>query len=374
MRMSKVSRLFAAVLLLLGSASVASPLERQMREVERLRGVTFVHDVAQRTIDRTELRSLIRTQIAKSIPYSIDDYIEVLQTLQLLDASTPAVVDRLFELYDSQVLAFYDPLTHTYFAIRQLPESIAGLSDAGVLQESVVIHELVHALQDQRFGAAVRDRALQHDTDGELAYHALLEGEATLVMLDHLLEAGGQSFDEAINSDLLVGVTAMAATAEKSIDVKAPRYFIESLKFPYIEGLKLVVEAYRRGGWKELDRLHANPPRTTREVLHPAEYFARLTRGEKGSAPFNPVHSREVLTIERLGEFHWRFLVGEHATGWVDDRVTVSCDRNVTAETRWESATQAASFRDAYVAFLRGRGIEPRVATDGTVVKVTYRP
>jgi len=80
------------------------------------------------------------------------------------------------------------------------------------------------------------------------------------------------------------------------------------------------------------------------------------------------------LTTERLGEFHWRFLVGDHADGWVDDRVTVKCDGNVIAETRWEDPAKAASFRDAYVSFLRHRRIEPRVSTAGSVVKVAYMP
>jgi hypothetical protein len=285
----------------------------------------------------------------------------------------------MLALYDSQVLAFYDPLTHTYFAVRQLPESVGVLSDSEALRDSVVIHELVHALQDQRFGAAQRDLALQHDTDGELAYHALLEGEASLVMLEYLLEKEGQSFDEAVKSDVLVGAMSAASAAEKSLDAKAPRYFVESLKFPYFDGLKLVVDGYRRGGWKELDRMHANPPRSTREVLHPAEYFARLDRGgvvagvspawaAETAAPTPP----DVLTVEHLGEFHWRFLVGEHAEGWVDDRVTVTCDGTVVAETRWEDAGKATSFRDAYVQFLNGREITPRVWFDGTSVKVSY--
>ena len=374
MPMSKRLALFAAALVLVGRASLGSPLDRQMREVERLRGVTFLHEVAQRTIDRTELRSLIREQLAKSIPYTIEDYIRVLTALQLIDGSTPGVIDRMFELYDSQVLAFYDPLTHTYFAIRQLPESVAGISDSSALRDSVVLHELVHALQDQRFGAAARDRALQHDTDGELAYHALLEGEASLLMLDYLLEKSGQSFDEAVKSDLLVGAMGSASALEKSTEAGAPPYFIESLKFPYLEGLKLVVEAYRRGGWKEIDKMHGNPPRTTREVLHPSEYFARIARAEKGAPPFDPASFPEVLTTERLGEFHWRFLVGDHAEGWVDDRVTVTCEGNVIAETRWEDPAKAALFRDAYVSFLRHRGIEPRVSTAGSVVKVAYMP
>jgi hypothetical protein len=374
MPMSRRLTLLAAALFLLGNVSVASPLDKQMREVERLRGLTFTHDVAQRTIDRSELRTLIRDQLAKSIPYSIEDYVQVLTALQLVDSSTPDVIDRMFQLYDSQVLAFYDPPTHTYFAIRQLPEGLAGIADSSALQESVVIHELVHALQDQHFGAAARDRALQHDTDGELAYHALLEGEATLVMLDFLLQKSGQSFDEAVKSDFLITALGAASSAEKSIDASTPPYFVEVLKFPYIEGLKLVVQAYRRGGWKEIDRMHANPPRTTREVMHPAEYFARLARGEKGAAPFNPASPPDIVTVERLGEFHWRYLVGDRSDGWIDDRVTVRCDGVVVAETRWESAGKATLFRDTYVDFLRDRKIEPQVSTDGSTVKVIYRP
>jgi hypothetical protein len=373
MRMSRIRAVLAASLFLVGNLSAASPLLKEMREVERLRGLTFLHDVTLRTIDRSELRPLIREQLAKSIPYSIEDYIKVLQALQLVDTSTPDVIGRMFQLYDSQVLAFYDPMTHTYFAIRQLPESLGGLTDSSALQESVVMHELVHALQDQRFSAAQRDRALQHDTDGELAYHALLEGEATLVMLDYLLEKSGQSFDEAVKSDFLINALGGAAAAEKSVDAATPKYFVEVLKFPYLEGLKLVADAYRRGGWKEIDRLHANPPRTTRELLHPAEYWARVARGEKGSAPFNPPASRDLLTTERLGEFHWRYLVGDHAEGWVDDRVMVKCDGSVVAETRWENAARAASFRDAYVQFLRGRHIEPQVSSNGASVTVLYK-
>jgi hypothetical protein len=372
MAMSRRSGLVAGLLILSAGSLLASSLAQPMREVERLRGLTFVHDVAQRTIGRGELRSLLGKQLASSVPYSLQEYADILASLQLVDSSS-GVIDRMLELYDSQVLAFYDPLTHTYFAIRELPASVAGISGAEALRDSVVIHELVHALQDQRFGAADRDRLLLHDTDGELAYHALLEGEASLVMLDSLIEKSGQSFDEAVKSELLLGAMSAGSAAEGMIDKDVPRYFVESLKFPYIEGLRLVLEGYKRGGWKEIDRMDVNPPRTTREVLHPDEYFARLNRGERGAPPFDPPASGELLTIERLGEFHWRFLVG-NAAGWVDDRVTVGCDGIVTVETRWENPQSAASFREAYVSFLRRRGIEPRVSSDGDAVEVVYLP
>jgi len=372
MRMLRRLSVLAAALVLLGTAPAATSLDREMREVARLRGLTFLHSVKEKTIDRSQLRPLIKEQLEKEIPYSIDDYIRVLKALQLIDASTPDVAGKMFDLYDAQVLAFYDPTSHTYFSIRQLPDALAGVPDSSALRESVVLHELTHALQDQRYDATARDKALQHDTDGELAYHALLEGEATLVMLDSLLQKSGQSFDDAVKSDVLLGMGAMAA-ADQSIAPDVPKYFVESLKFPYIDGLKLVVLAYRRGGWKEVDRLHSNPPRTTREVLHPEEYFARLASGQKGDAPFNPPRGKNVITVERLGEFHWRYFVGDRAQGWVDDRVTITRDGQVTAETRWETAEKAAAFRDAYVTFLRGRGIDPRVTTDGKSVTVVYR-
>ena len=381
--MSRASRLGLAALILAGATAWASPLTEAMREVERLRGLTFVRDVAQRTVDRVELRALLRAEVVKSVPYSPEQYVSILAAFQLIDSSSPALIDKLLDLYQSQVLAFYDPRSHTYFAVRQLPEAMAGLGDAEMLRQSVVMHELMHALQDQRFDASRRDEELQTDVDAELAYHALLEGEATLVMIDYLLDRAGQSLQSAIDNDMLVNLAAMTSAADKSIDPDTPRYFTEMLKFPYLDGLKFVIEGYRRGGWKELDRMHANPPRSTREVLHRQEYFARIGSGVGATAsgawrPGAAAATPAVLTVEHMGEFHWRYFVGDAATGWVDDRVTFlqnpACQMTVIAETQWESEVRARAFESAYVSFLRGRGIEPKVNARGRSVTVTYGP
>ncbi|HXH41094.1 MAG TPA: hypothetical protein VNN08_20875 [Thermoanaerobaculia bacterium] len=367
-----------ATIVLVSAAAHAASLDAEMKTVERLRGLTFVHPVAERTLTRAELPKVLRAQMEKSLPYSPDDYALILRTLQLVDGGTTDLVGSMLDLYQSQVLAFYDPLTHTYFAIDQLPPAAAGMLDSDVLRESVAIHELTHALQDQRFHAGALDQALQKDTDGSLALHALMEGEATLVMLDYVLDGAGQKLDEVLaNPEVLSLLTSSLSGADKTIDSSTPKYFAESLKFPYAEGLKLVIDGYRRGGWKMVDRMDENPPRSTREVLHPAEYFARLGIANAARPPFDdrsPLHG--VLTVEHLGEFHWRFLVGEAGSGWIDDRVTVAqnvqCDPTVLVETRWENADHARAFRDAYAAFLRGRGLEPRLALDGVRVRAAY--
>ncbi|MFL6247992.1 MAG: hypothetical protein ACJ74H_18355, partial [Thermoanaerobaculia bacterium] len=124
-----------------------------------------------------------------------------------------------------------------------------------------------------------------------------------------------------------------------------------------------------RGGWKELDRIHADPPRTTREVLHPDEYFARSFKPQA----FDPTTPAGAISAEHMGEFHWRFLVGnEAARGWVNDRVIVYRDGRVQAQTTWESPERATAFANAYSAFLKKRGIATTVKHDGVNASASY--
>jgi hypothetical protein len=369
---------FAAALVLFVASAHAASLETEMKTVERLRGLTFEHPVTQRTITRAELPKVLRAQMEKSLPYSPDDYALILRALQLVDAGSSDLVRTMLDLYQSQVLAFYDPLTHTYFALDQMPPAAGGLLDNDTLRQSVAIHELTHALQDQRFHAGARDLALQKDTDGSLALHALMEGEATFVMLDYVLDRAGQNMSDVMGSpEALELLTSSMNAGDASIDPGTPRYFAESLKFPYAEGLKLVIEGYRRGGWKMIDSMDENPPRSTREVLHPTEYFTRLAGSAASPPPFDDESSLPgALTVEHLGEFHWRFLVGKAGAGWVDDRVTVTqdlhCDTTVLVDTQWQDVAHARAFRYAYDAFLRKRGLDPRIAVDGSRVKAAY--
>src|SRR5262249_25285188 len=277
------------------------------------------------------------------------------------------------KLYESQVLAFYDPHTHVYYAINELPGVMKGVGSADMLQEAIAVHELTHALQDQRFHAGEREEQLRRDTDAEMAYHSLAEGEASLVMMAWMLEKGGHTLDAAVKNEATMQWLTEATVSDKMIDPSTPKYFVESLKFPYFNGMKLVVEGYRRGGWGMIDKMPANPPRSTAEIYDLDAYFKRLNSVAAGfSRPtFDPTE-KDALTVEHLGEFHWRFLAGDAVTGWVDDRVVVMRNGSVRADTQWDSAEHAAAFRDAYAAFLRGRGLKPRVTTDGARVHVEY--
>jgi hypothetical protein len=356
---------------LLSACADASPLAPAMKAVEEIRGREFKEDVRNVVIDRSELTKHLQDQMVKTTPYSLDDWARILRALQLVDVDGKEILPKLLALYESQVLAFYDPHAHTYYSIKQLPKlppQAAQLADPKVLEETVMVHELTHALQDQHFSLAAKEKLLMRDTDANLAYHAVLEGEALLVMMAHLLKKNGIELDEVIQDEAMTGMISTAAAAESMVDPSTPPYFAAMLKFPYLEGLNFVVTAYRRGGWKELDRVHANPPRTSREVLHPEEYFARSFRPEK----FDDAKPEGAIA-EHLGEFHWRYLVGtEAATGWVNDRAVIFKDGRVEIDTKWESPERAASFAGVYEAFLKKRGLEATIARDGSAVRAAY--
>lgn len=357
----------------LASCADAASLDPGMKAVEKIRGLKFLREVKHTSIDRKDLQKHLHEQMLKSTPYSIEDWGTVLRSLQLVDEPPAEILPKLFALYEAQVLAFYDPWSNTYYSIKQLPKlegEMAKLVDPEMLEETVMVHELTHALQDQHFKLAEKEKANMRDTDANYAYHALLEGEGVLVMMVHMITKMGVDFDEVIKDEAMLRSVMNAASADQMIDASTPRYFAEMLKFPYLEGLKFVLTAYKRGGWKELDKVHANPPRSSREILNPDDYFLKKFKPE----PFDDKKpAGDVIAVEHLGQFHWAFLVGAaNAKGWMNDRVIISRGGKVRAETKWETPAHATAFADAYGAFLKKRGLEPKIEKSGVNVAVDY--
>src|SRR5687768_14358372 len=209
------------LLLVLTACAQASPLAPGMKAVEEIRGRKFLGEVRNVSIDRSDLQTHLRAQMAKSVPYSLDDWSMMMRALQLVDIEASQIVPKMLSLYESQVLAFYDPHSHTYYSIKQmpkLPDAAAKLADPKVLEQTVMVHELTHALQDQHFKLGAREKQLMRDTDASMAYHSVLEGEAVLVMVAHMLKSSGVELDEALKDDALVGMVTSATQAEQMID------------------------------------------------------------------------------------------------------------------------------------------------------------
>ncbi|MFN2443560.1 MAG: hypothetical protein ABR517_12825 [Thermoanaerobaculia bacterium] len=361
-----LERLLVLALLFPIAAAASEPLEGPMRDVERVRGLAFEAPVEVVTVPRADLRKTLEAQIAKSSTLPVGEYLSILNALGLIRREE-ADLERLMELYEAQVLAFYDPDTHKYYTFDQAPGE-AAMDETMV--EAVAVHELTHALQDQKFNAGARLRALEPEWDAQLAYHSVLEGEATFVMLAALLGRMGVTLEQiTATDDIVAGIAAMGAL-NPGFPADAPPYFVESLKFPYLRGLELVVAMYRQDGWAGVDRLHANPPRSSEEVMNPELYLART-----GAAPA-ACAARKATLATTLGAFHWTFLLGEEAgSGWASDCVRVTrrgSTFQIEGTSGWDSEADAVQFAEELRRFLAGRNVKkPKVDRKG--IDVSFR-
>jgi hypothetical protein len=246
----------------------------------------------------------------------------------------------LLAVLDEQVAGFYDPHEKKLF-VR---------SDAGTAKELlrlVLAHEIEHALQDQNFG--IPDLAALPDDDVRIARSALLEGDAMAVMTAYAAKRAGKPLGEAFlaatRAMRKAGTAGAAADAEKL--KSAPAVVREELLFPYVEGFAFVVEAWKQGGFPQLDKLFARPPQSTHEVLHPEAYFAR-DQGVAVAPPPLPKEAR-LLARGRMGELGTRLalaacldpaVAAELSPAWAGDAYAIY-EVQGRAELIWESAWSA---------------------------------
>jgi hypothetical protein len=349
----------------------ADDLSDQTATVERIRGLKFVKPVEQKTMARADLRKFITAQLEKELPVKPDQYLRVMDALELIDKK-PDTLDKLLALYEAQVLAFYDPSTHVYYSLDKAPEGAEEFGE--ILNRAVEIHELTHALQDQRFNAGERLESLRGNSDAQMAYQAVIEGEAMLVMTAAFIEPLGQTVEALVKNEQLLATMATMADMTAGIPDGVPPYFVESLKFPYLEGMQLVIAAYRRDGWSGVDALHKNPPTSTEQVLHPDLF---LDKSKVMTAVPVEASDRSPMVKEKMGEFSWRFLLNdEAAAGWGGDTVQV-VDKGegrlgVFVDSSWDTEADAREFVDAYTAFLKTRSIEPEIRRQKRLVSVSY--
>jgi hypothetical protein len=235
----------------LPAALTARDVSRIERRVEGLRHLRFSHPVKPLFVGRSEAVRMQAAETAKDYPSTrrrVDE-----ESLKLLGLMRPA--DSLAGILDSvereEVLGFYDPKTKRLVVVRD-----PGASRP--LLEVTLAHELVHALEDQRFG--LHENADPSD-DAGLAQSALAEGTATTVMAEYAVRFFG------------IG-DALKLFESADTGPKLPTYIEDSLLFPYEQGVDFVA-AFRgpSDSWRALDKvISLRPPATVEQVLHPAKY------------------------------------------------------------------------------------------------------
>jgi hypothetical protein len=270
-------------------------LERRMPELvraaERYRGLKLVRRVPWGRVSEPELRREVVAAFREDLPPRRLAEVELgLKAFGLIPESMD-LGTYVPELLTSQIAGFYDPHRKA-LAVVDRPGGLLG-TEAGAqlgaemtrkMEDGLLVHELTHAIQDQHFDL---DRLSDPDplSDGGVARLALVEGDATLVMMDGLIRAPLEDVPEASG---LVGELMADGGGEEGSPVagqglpgqkemaSAPAWFRDQLLFSYSRGAAFCLEVRRRGGQKLLDYAFAvDPPRSSEQILHPEKWFGR---------------------------------------------------------------------------------------------------
>jgi hypothetical protein len=224
---------------------------------------------------------------------------------------------------------------------------VAGFGE-GADGEITLAHELTHALEDQYFDLDIDEGAVDDETS---AHGALIEGTATVAMLDYVAryQTGGIVEREQILAQL-------QATDLLESDSGLPPYLQRSLLFSYTAGARFVDAI---GTWGPANRaLRGRGPVSTEQILHPDKYRARERPVDVPPAP-PPGPGWERVTHGTVGEFDTAELVrtsdspvraARAAAGWGGGRYDLwrRGGRTVLALAwRWDTPRDAAEFAAA---------------------------
>lgn len=312
--------------------------------------------------------------IAQSLHEQIEeDEIErarlVYGALGLLDAE-----DDLRSMFagvlGEQVIGYYDPESGRLVIREDVMEGLTGSLGSEQTQEArlVLVHELVHALQDQRLGLGESYRE-KRTADADNAFRAVVEGDATLAMLAHALSQQGIPLSAARAGIEQMGsyVDLNALVRGEKLD-ESPAILRVTLIAPYLRGLQFIAAVQGRGGWPAVNNAHRRPPVSTEQVLHADKYFDREPAESisvKDSAPVLRA-GFERAAEDTLGELEMSVYLGQRrrsgrdedaAAGWGGDQLVVYVREDTRAVIWWTTWDDEAEADEAYRA---ARSVSPR--------------
>jgi hypothetical protein len=366
-----------------GSDAAFTALQRR---VEEIRGLRFKGPVQREALSPEAMRAEVRRQLAQE--YDPEEWAPVegaLRAFRLIpaDADLRRIVESVLE---QQAAGLYDPRSKKLFVLSggsgasPLGEGLEDiLGEAGLgMGDIPLVHELAHALADQHFDLLSLPIEERFDQDRSGAAMAVIEGDATWVMMEFTFGALGMGGEGGIQLD---GLSEAMRGSGMSLGEGVPRYVQENLLGAYLDGLTFVKRVREKGGVAAQDALFRKPPQSMEQVMHPEKYLAGEVpqRFQVHPPPHWTASGWRESAAGIWGELNTKIILQEWGVpdetavraseGWGGDAYVTasgpSGDVGWVWVTRWDSEKDAKEFRDA---FASRPGV--RVTLDGRQVTV----
>ena len=336
-----------------GTGPFADKVAADVPQIENALGIKYKTPPKLEVRSRDQVRGFLVEKLHEpAVEKQIANQEAIYKLLGLLP-DTLHVADLFVRVLSEQIIGYYDPKTKVLYVVNGAPEEYAGIT---------IMHELVHALQDQY----VNLDSLEHitgDDDRAAAAQAVIEGQATYEQI-YLMSGGSGN----VAAQLPGGWEQMRqeireAQKTQPVFASAPMVIQETLLFPYINGADFVRRFHGHYGKSRLpfDSL----PVSTEQVMHDTAYFGK-PRDEPSTVELPSIPG--TVDQNNFGEFGARLYVYKHtgdqdlsiraSNGWDGDRyalVKTPAGNAFVWATVWDTPGDGAEFMAAIDAVMRAR-------------------
>jgi hypothetical protein len=362
---------------------------RSMARVEEIRGLPFKEDVPVDVVSREEFQAdndglFADVDDAERLQLNVNS-----EALFAVDRDTDAA-DEQEALYDGSVAGYYEPSTGQVVIVSDNPETPE-------LDEVILGHELLHALQDQHFDLSSYERTT---VDQDNAKNGLIEGDAVWVEDEYEVRCAEE----------------WACALPDGGETEFPELnwvLYTTIYHPYSDGPVYVDHLYESGGWDAVDAAYDEPPASSSEVIRPGEdrepaeievedrssdgweqyaldgEVASETYGEAGMVAMfaGDAHDRDEPSVIDREAFFADDLSGydydqPYTDGWAgdelvtyvsddaetDDPAAAAGDSAYVWQSEWASEADGEEFVDGYLGLLELHGADPVDGVQDTFV------
>lgn len=373
-------------------------------EVANIRGLKLKREIKKGIRNRDQLRKVLIQRLAEEVTdQDVENEAKVFKKLGLM----PADLDykqTLLDVLTEQIAGFYDQHAKELYIMQGIPLE---------LQRPAMAHEIFHAIQDQHFDIRrmVEPISSKENGDFALARSALIEGDASLVMIDFSLWEEGvlprKGVESVVDIPTMANVLSMLTQQDigalqqmvpsggksaapidpsqlsESALADAPRMIRRLLVFPYFGGMRFVIAARVGRTWSDVNDVYGKPPVSTEQILHPKRYFAGDQPVQLDFNPTPTVQDDQLIYDSVFGEYQMKLVLEEHLlegknaleeqslvdeamTGWDGDRLRAYefDDGQVVIShlSVWDTFNDADEYFDALVKMMKLRFPDARLS------------
>ncbi|MEW5944910.1 MAG: hypothetical protein AB1742_01800 [bacterium] len=396
-----------------GRMSPEEVVSRGLAGAEKLTGLDAKHEIPAKLIEtRGEMIDLMwklfrddnppgRYNVLRDVAERLGYYID-----------TPDSEQELMELYVRGIAGVYDDKDNTAYVVsreardeireelRERGCRIWDYDESAWWEENVelfvMVHEMVHALQDQHYDLDYYDEKYKQNSDAGYAYSAIVEGMAEFVETEYIYNQWGRSTRDYLDHRhnlyrLLERVREYEFAGEELLEVGRD-YCGEMMSydnlmgfFKYTYGEAMAQEAAMEHGWKGVKELFNRYPLSTEQVVHPEKYFEEETLDLPtfvGYPDFYDVLPEDYafLDSDSLGEFRIYLLIKDLeleprdainvSEGWDGDRYYAF--RNPDTDevafgwiTVWDTVEDADEFFNFYRKMSKRKSLSAEISGGG---------